>query len=495
MALIEFIETEESGYDVTLTTTAKRYNVAPQYLSCEKTEVVPKMEPRVDRWFRDRKVGPTASIEDFTERTYKSVRSNQPNWSRRHTSGEIIMSPYKVSRVVTRNYVATVYSESVQSSHRTCVDTTYYNDSKCGKPAGWFYETTSEDMVVLRNVSIKRITMANFGRLLGNLPIYEIDRSDLNQNLSSAKEDCIAACARKTLEFSPLTAFAERMESARTILGLVNAAKSPLRTYREMYKKYQHYARNNRRDKAGVAKASADLWLYYKYAILPLILDITSALNVAKNAKVEYQTDRASRRVSVTTEAENRDLNVPHIFELVEHNTRFTATMKSRYSNATSRVNARTSHNPIATAWEIVPFSFLVDWFISISDSIYSFASLFGSPGVSTKMCISTKTVESSTFYLYLPSKPVVVNVDSYSRSSDDGWRLQKRDTVIQPPGDPTVSRLRTIETEDFTRDLCQPTVVRPKFTFDTQSIGRLLTAFALKVKLTKSSLNKLKVK
>lgn len=69
--------------------------------------------------------------------------------------------------------------------------------------------------------------------------------------------------------------------------------------------------------------------------------------------------------------------------------------------------------NPLSVAWELIPFSFLVDWFVPVSNFLNSFTDLYG---VSVLNPFTTKFVRTSGWESYLDrSAPPSVFTDFWS--------------------------------------------------------------------------------
>lgn len=132
-------------------------------------------------------------------------------------------------------------------------------------------------------------------------------------------------------------------------------------------------------------------WMQYRYAIMPMVYsyrDITKLLE---------QGERVTRKLKATETVSPRtllteDVIAPPFAGMVERvygSVRVTSTVQAMYSSSIRYLLDGVSFNPFKTAWELIPLSFVVDWFIGIGDYITSktgtsFASSLG-------MCTAVK--------------------------------------------------------------------------------------------------------
>jgi len=141
-----------------------------------------------------------------------------------------------------------------------------------------------------------------------------------------------------------------------------------------------------RRDFGGAAKTlgvkkpkslrsfGADLsgiWLEYSYGWKPLIADIGDAVQILqKPAPAEHCVGRATVRESVTTFKAN-----PPNWHTLSYDRVYHAEVAADVyvSNQTVwMANQLGFTNPLSVAWEVVPFSFVVDWFIPVGKFLQS---------------------------------------------------------------------------------------------------------------------------
>lgn len=131
-------------------------------------------------------------------------------------------------------------------------------------------------------------------------------------------------------------------------------------------------------------KIPANYWLQYVYGVRPLISDIFGAADQCLRFNIN-----SSRRIK--TGSHNEERNVPFRWALYSGASvedipsigkgRVSKTFGCSYMNADSTSLANfTSLNPLSIAWELTPYSFVVDWVYDLGGFLRSMESslLFG---------------------------------------------------------------------------------------------------------------------
>jgi hypothetical protein len=120
--------------------------------------------------------------------------------------------------------------------------------------------------------------------------------------------------------------------------------------------------------------------------------------------------------------------------------------------------------DPLTTAWEIVPFSFIVDWFVNIGDLIKAFSPFLSGNVLHGSLAHWDRIVETST---YSPSEYILNN-----------YYPTIYDNVHQITGEPVS---RTVITETYDRSASSPSFsLHLKFNVDIKKVVDLSTLFQL---------------
>lgn len=120
-------------------------------------------------------------------------------------------------------------------------------------------------------------------------------------------------------------------------------------------------------------KKAADTWLEYHFGWEPLLGDIYTACKISQ-ADFPVGRTRAKAEEEVVTSlraGNNYDANVGRVSVLLQGD--YTVENPDKYL-----LNQLGIINPVGLAWELVPFSFVVDWFVPIGQFFGSLTDFYG---------------------------------------------------------------------------------------------------------------------
>lgn len=294
-------------------------------------------EQRVETYTHCLNGNPYASAEQVVMRKHETISDVvTPDYSARIARGEIINNPchYTLSELSAGGG----YYEAVRLSNGA----TYTN---CGDGSLTMYDANYCTMVIG-----------------DHLPL-----GDEEYLVRQAKSKAIA-----NIDDTPY-GFLEDALEWRSTMRLI---KNPAEALKNLSNAFFKDVRKHRKYKGSRAAAIADVWLTYRFGVSPLVRSIDDALELAAfGLQRDYPPRRTARGFSQHVESVSEtQTHSPFVFEVnktVEHNVR--AGILYEVANPLSDLNynlgIRLKDLPEAF-WAVVPYSFMVDRVINISDFV-----------------------------------------------------------------------------------------------------------------------------
>jgi hypothetical protein len=201
-------------------------------------------------------------------------------------------------------------------------------------------------------------------------------------------------------EMQALASLGELPETLRWMTSLVGRVVSLIRAFSQ--KKLMIQANKLFRSGKSVIDAMSDLWLEFRYAVRPLVFDMQQAINAwnASVARSQRFTARGYHRDTKSTETSTYDLVESSSYHAIVSRV---STREANYRAGVmytidSDINGFTSiwglDQPLETVWELIPFSFIVDWFFSVGDTLAQFTA---NPGLHPLCSFVTEEVKETT--------------------------------------------------------------------------------------------------
>lgn len=236
-----------------------------------------------------------------------------------------------------------------------------------------------------------------------------------------------------TNEAQGLVILAEGNETIRSLISL-------LRRFVRMGKALRKWDVNYIRRSVSARKLS-DLWMEGRYFIRPLMYDLGDCIKAFKKSRVFYphrQTFRSGRSAS----AENIQDGViyatyPGWYEYVGRKT--STTIVSVRSGVLAALDAISEASiwgldqPFDALWELVPFSFVVDWFFNVAKTIASWSPRFGIRTLTSWVTVDT-TVSQGIFHTGFHMLSPPVNVYENAASGSGAFVLKVAHTRVRTP-------------------------------------------------------------
>jgi uncharacterized protein YjeT (DUF2065 family) len=405
--------------------------------------------------------------------TWRHGHSNR-NFNARRKAGEIVMAPYSIGTSTSKRYIVGVphrYKKRwswFDHSGSTCCD--YWN---------WFGQYGHTEQFTLGDAEDRFPTYGDYAT--GG-------QTDIDKAVSKTQ---IEAYARSYDGVDLLTELAEAEKTYQLGVDLIGGAASTLagvkqrvgrktpKSWKDMTGRDLIRASDKRLRKAG------SIWLGAIYGVLPVAYLVKDAFDVNRKKKFKFHTYRSTRELPVTTDMPT-SLPETYLRKSYEGLVTVKSTVKVSYKLGTTQYLAdQISVNPFRTAWELIPFSFVVDWFFNVGDLITSSTSLdlstqrVGCTSVKRDVQESVSLVDNSSDVsdlIYNPSTPCPVQSDEtyyYERSID--------------------ALLSTVIEQSFNRTLFNRPV--PELHFDPYvHWTNVVTAIALAYRPTSDALRRLRI-
>jgi hypothetical protein len=197
----------------------------------------------------------------------------------------------------------------------------------------------------------------------------------ISNTQAAARQKALLKFKDKKVDLS--VAFLERKKTASLIADSVDALCKIAKDIRK-----RHFVK--------VGQDLSDLWLAYRYGWTPTVLDVYGAVEtLEKLDNGSYERYLVTARGSSLLESEvttAEDTSISQIWSLpVTRDTRtgIRQEVKVRYDAVlTDREYRKLSDvgvtDPLVTAWELLPYSFVVDWFLGVGDFLDGVNALTG---------------------------------------------------------------------------------------------------------------------
>lgn len=289
------------------------------------------------------------------------------NWTKIKRSGEISMTPYSRSKTVDEYFVVSRDFRSVDWRRKTgtcratgspvCV----FDGGAEQVRATWtqnddFHSLSESDIVHTR-------VLQEWADLQGQV----------SDAISTTQQ---AAFAEALSTYDILTQIAESKETLGYLTSKVSEAAESLRKFAHADESTHKRARTlTAKQMLGSAdklfRKFGSRWMEYRYAIMPLIYSVQDVLELVANREAVYKSGRS--QVTIDIDFPSDVSSNFQTYERVFGDVKIRSLTKVGYdSGALQRMFSQVKFNPFTTAWELVPMSFVVDWFLNVGDAINS---------------------------------------------------------------------------------------------------------------------------
>lgn len=323
----------------------------------------PEINPGITRVFPDSAQVESWKTEQPYDRSFKKVKQNR----------EIKMTDYSVGKVTTKRYLASIPRVSTRIVRRHA----YLNDGSDYFDEGFVplstYYTDNYDAI----------------RAADSFPAVEYSRhfepEEVNSILNDLKSDVVQ---NSYSGFDLLTELAEFPETLGMILSFLKAARHPIQGMKALREKYERSRRRGNTHEVAHQEIAGQ-WMQYRYGIMPLVYSIVDAVKLLEDAMTEFKTDRAFS--VLRSKPKPVHATESHIAIYRGHEIKISVVGKSSYTSTQQRLSDLITTNLFLTAWEMIPLSFVIDWFVNVGDVIFSRTSTIVDLAKERKFCYSIR--------------------------------------------------------------------------------------------------------
>lgn len=238
---------------------------------------------------------------------------------------------------------------------------------------------------------------------IGSTTIYQLNDISYADVVAAGLEVQQEAINKSYATYDMLTELFEMRETSQFFMSTSSSIRklvgkffngfsaSDLRAYANVTPKMLQSALSRAARKVGGA------WMAYRYALMPLLYSMKDIMKVIDQNKII--TSRATRTISPYSLNPNLPSGSSYITQEVVGSVVCRAAVVAKYSSKKLAQFQQVALNPLSTAWELIPYSFVFDWILNVGDYITNnFSASFASD---VGCCKSTRVRKQIQYRLH----------------------------------------------------------------------------------------------
>jgi len=325
------------------------------------------------------------------ESEWKKPISDSESFSQIKRSGRIKMSNYSTGKTRLSRFIGAFYHNAYK------VGQVYYGrcSSDDGDPQSTWWDMKGPFRSDLTVDWIQQGTYSYWSSVYPYAPFvvqeFEDVSSEIERQKTSTWNDVLNA-------YSLGEELGELGQTVNMLIEILDAVKHPIKSYRRAYDLLVKELKR-RGIPLGSLKATkmlGDLWLQYRYGIMPLMY---SARDIIKLLEKNPTFVTKRHKVSVPIQDLDRPDDPVYFYQTLEGTLEYKITVKGGWKLGSN--SDRIDINPITTAWALTPLSFVVDWFVNIGDWLGAYVRTITS-GADVLGCVAVKEKTTRRTYLHL---------------------------------------------------------------------------------------------
>lgn len=151
-----------------------------------------------------------------------------------------------------------------------------------------------------------------------------------------------------------------------------------------------------------------DLWMGYRYGLMPLIYSARDLLKMMDRG-VNMTSRKSKYIVPYRTSTNMPSASTDYKWSEMEGTVVVRGTIFQHFNWDTAAKYAGVGINPFVTAWELIPYSFVFDWFVNVGDYITRSTTLPLNDGYSG--CMSKRTTTTKKIWVHYKADNKSINV------------------------------------------------------------------------------------
>lgn len=293
-----------------------------------------------------------------------------PNYLTLIREGRILMNPFKKVKTVIERQPMTLYSANIEYSYMSCSGKQTQYVSSGGRNYG----------------EVSPTSMYGLFLAAPSLDVERIKSLAVTGSYAKANEQ----------DVDGLVVLAEGAETIRSFTSMTKRLIKILRALRK--RKWKDLG------KEFTAKELADRWMEYRYVLRPTIkdmCDIVKAINhsrIDKPRRLTYRSGASDSSSAFQSGITVRD-NMPVGYVTAWKKTQKIVTARSGVLAAIDAISEAAIwglDQPFTAMWELVPFSFVVDWFFNTGKTVAAWTPRYGFQTLASWVTVKTTVIEEA---------------------------------------------------------------------------------------------------